>query len=1163
MKKSLLVVIILLFAVSLINAKDMFSFSSKGNSIEIQFENNDEPFSLESENAFTTIALLSDDIEIIIHDFTLSEYSGNGKFLKNVEEIENSRIEKINSFTMRELRGHTLQIKSQIYNEEEHTYSKIEKLNFEIVPKNVQSVPQYLSKAFIQLYPHLVDNFDESYVAGLPVQPSKMLIICHQLLENYIQDFINWKQAKGIECTVATLVETGTTANEIKAYIQQVYDTSEVPPDYVLLIGDVDDYFAIPAFYCGAENDVTDHPYTMLAGSDYFPEVLIGRMSIDEINQLWTIINKVISYEKTPYLTNPEWLKKALLVAGNYSNTPPTPSTPVKVSRWLRDKMLNYGFTQVDTVFYPPTYPGTSEIISRINAGISFLNYRGWGDANGWHYPEFHVDNMSSLSNGLLMPVVTSFVCNTGDFANSSADPCFGEAILQLGTPTSPQGGVVFIGPSDLYTSTKLNNSIFSGFYYGLLDEGIYDFGSAVLRGKIELYRNFPLQQATGDQVEFYFHVYNILGDPSLTMWTTIPEDIDCTIPESVSIGTNHLDISCTNLDEGIVTAKKAEEFYEVAILENGHAIIPFASETAGEIELVITAPNFVAIVDTIDVLEQSTDIGLFEYEALSAVEAGTTLDVDLTLKNFGTSTASNVSATLSSSSSMVSVITPTKNFGDIAPDATSQQTYEIEIDAVCPDNEVLEFTLNISTGATAKFSLIASSLLFEINDVIVNSTSGWLEPGQVDEIQVTIENIGSLDGNGIQGTLEVHSDAADVISAGFDFGSIPTTSTSSGTFDVEIENNCFIGRNIPFELTLTDESDRITHVYFSLEVGPVDNTAPTGPDAFGYYAYDSYDVDYDEVPTYTWIEIDPDEGGTGQVIFMADDESSTIPLPFTFIYYNEAFDEITVCSNGWISFITNDWTNFRNWDIPSALGPYGQVCAYWDDLIGEAYTIVDTTYHHDMRICHYYDEANNRFIIEWNKCFNRFDDISVEKFELILLDPAYYPTTSGNGEMQCNYHTINNPDATSNYSTVGIENLIQSDGVLYTYANIYPASATPLENELAIKYTTDPPDPYYAVDEEPAGMKSTLTIYPQPSSGSTVISYYAKDASATNLTAGIYNIKGQLVKEIIFDSSDNKCRQYTWNCLDDHNKKSPNGIYFVKIHENNSTEIGKIIILR
>ncbi len=1162
MKKVFLVATILLLAVNLLHAKDMFTYSSKGNSVEIQFNNNNDVIS-EITNAFTTIALPSEDIEIIIRDVTLSEYSDKGEFLRNVDQFDDARIIKTNSFTMRELRGHTLQIKTQIYNEKEHAYSKIEKLNFDIVPQKIQSAPQYLSKAFYKLYPQLVDNFDESSLADLPVQPSKMLIICHQLLKNYIQDFINWKQAKGIECTVATLLETGTTANEIKAYIQQVYDTSDVPPDYVLLIGDVDDYFAVPSFYFSAENDVSDHPYTMLAGTDYFPDVIIGRMSIDEINQLWTIINKVISYEKTPYLANPNWLQKALVVAGNYSTTPPTPSTPVKVSRWLRDKMMNYGFTQVDTVFYPPTYPGTSEIISKINAGISFLNYRGWGDANGWHYPEFHVDNMGSLSNGLKTPVVTSFVCNTGDFANTSADPCFGEAILQLGTPTAPQGGVVFIGPSDLHTSTKLNNSLFSGFYYGLLDEGIYDFGAAVLRGKIELYHNFPLQQASGDQVEFYFHVYNILGDPTLTMWTTIPEEIDCTIPESVTVGTNHLDISCTNLEEGVVTARKADEFYEIAMLENGHAIIPFASETAGEIELVITSPNFVAIVDTIDVLELATDMGLYEYETTAAVQAGSTLEVDLTLKNFGTSTASGVTATLNSSSSFVNITVPTQNFGDIVPDATSQQSYEIEIEADCPDNEVLEFTLDISTGGTAKFSLIASSLLFDVIDVIVNTPSGWLEPGEVSEIQVTIENIGSLDGAGIQGYLSVHSDAAAITSADYAFGSVPLMATSAGTFNVDIESNCFMGRNIPFELTLTDESNRIIHAFFSLEVGPIDNTAPTGPDAFGYYAYDSYDADYAEVPTYFWDEIDPQEGGSGDVILMADDESSTIPLPFTFTYYDEAFNEITVCSNGWISFITNNWTNFRNWDIPSALGPYGQVCAYWDDLIGEAYTVSDTTYHHDMRICHYYDTAENKFIIEWNKCFNRFDDTSVEKFELILFDPAYYPTASSNGEIQCNYQTVNNPDANSNYSTVGIENLTQSDGVLYTYADMYPASATFLENELAIKYTTDPPDPYYAVDDEPADIGSSLIIYPQPSSGSTVISYYVQDISTTNISAGIYNIKGQLVRMIRFDTSNDKSKQYIWDGFDDNNKKSPNGIYFVKINENDNTSIGKIILLR
>lgn len=75
------------------------------------------------------------------------------------------------------------------------------------------------------------------------------------------------------------------------------------------------------------------------------------------------------------------------------------------------------------------------------------------------------------------------------------------------------------------------------------------------------------------------------------------------------------------------------------------------------------------------------------------------------------------------------------------------------------------------------------------------------------------------------------------------------------------------------------------------------------------------------------------------------------------------------------------------------------------------------------------------------------------------MYDPDSYPTTDGNGEIQFNYHTVNNPDVNSNYSTVGIENLTQSDGLLYTYASIYPASATQLCNNLAIKFSTDPPE--------------------------------------------------------------------------------------------------------
>ena len=98
-------------------------------------------------------------------------------------------------------------------------------------------------------------------------------------------------------------------------------------------------------------------------------------------------------------------VRRGLIVAGNYANTYPIPITPKWTSYWLRDELLDYGFNEVDTVFYPPLQQGAPYIIPAINEGVGIVNYRGWGDANGWHYPEFHVDDVNDLNNGWLTPV--------------------------------------------------------------------------------------------------------------------------------------------------------------------------------------------------------------------------------------------------------------------------------------------------------------------------------------------------------------------------------------------------------------------------------------------------------------------------------------------------------------------------------------------------------------------------------------------------------------------------------------------------------------------------------------------------------------------------------------------------------------------------------------
>ena len=213
--------------------------------------------------------------------------------------------------------------------------------------------------------------------------------------------------------------------------------------EYVLLIGDVDGFAAFPSFYYGPENDVTDQKFTYLFGEDNVPDVFIGRLSIDSLSDLAVIMAKTIQYARNPLAFDSDWLSRGLIVAGNYANTYPIPITPKWTSYWLRDELIDYGYSQIDTVFYPPIQQGSSYIIPSIDNGVGIVNYRGWGDANGWHYPEFHVDNVNELNNGWLTPVFMSYVCNSNDFANN-VDPCLAEAVIRRNTKCSKRWCCVY-----------------------------------------------------------------------------------------------------------------------------------------------------------------------------------------------------------------------------------------------------------------------------------------------------------------------------------------------------------------------------------------------------------------------------------------------------------------------------------------------------------------------------------------------------------------------------------------------------------------------------------------------------------------------------------------------------------------------------------------------
>ncbi|MBN1983230.1 MAG: hypothetical protein JW795_16970 [Chitinivibrionales bacterium] len=355
----------------------------------------------------------------------------------------------------------------------------------------------------------------------------KMIVITAAAYSDAAQQFVDWKNRKGIQTTLYTYPTdfTGSDTNAIKSFIANKFSTEGI--SYVLLVGDIGD---IPSprrdfgtIYPSNKDCPVDPVYTLLLGHDLYPELCIGRLSVSSLQQARIVINKILAYEMYPD-TLGTWYDKACGIASSEGS-------PAD-HQWLdnmRTQLLAYGYASVDQL-YENTAATNTMLSNSLNSGRGWVHYMGHGDVEALLFQTgnfyFTTTEVAALTNTRKTPIFISVACLNGKF--NAPNPCLAEKFLLQGTESNSQGAVAFLGSSIIQAWTPPQIALRQMIQY-LVSHTYNSLGAIIASAECTMLDD-------GDD-ENTFCSWTLFGDPSMQPITRKPISLSMSSPAIVYSG--------------------------------------------------------------------------------------------------------------------------------------------------------------------------------------------------------------------------------------------------------------------------------------------------------------------------------------------------------------------------------------------------------------------------------------------------------------------------------------------------------------------------------------------------------------------------------------------------------------------------------------------------
>lgn len=443
--------------------------------------------------------------------------------------------------------------------------------------------------------------------------PPGYLIVTPSQFEPALEAFITWKTRRGFQVDVMILESLGTP--DTATIRDAIHDRYLNPPpgysspSFLLLVGDEEH---IPVFKGKNDNHFTDLPYVTVTEGDYLPDMYTGRLVIRSVTELTNHLNKILWVEKYTY-NDPSHLNNVMLIAGWDANWAEMYGYPAV--NYAHEHYMNTsaGF-QSYKYLSSRSFEFTTAVRNQLNTGHSLIYYTGHGSATSWQDPAVSTIELANIQSYNAAPLVITNGCQTSNFA---IDNSFSETLARM----ENKGASAVIGATndsywgeDLWWAVGLYSIGTDGRTPSTEETGTGMFDLPFTRTDLDnpsalIYAgNLAVLQAGSSLSRYYWEVYELMGDPSMTLRFGESELPNIYTEDRIAWGATEFSVDVNSTPHALAGLTRGDTLIAAGYTDEwGLASLAFAPlNSLDELRLTVTAPGHIPFEKTITVIEPS-----------------------------------------------------------------------------------------------------------------------------------------------------------------------------------------------------------------------------------------------------------------------------------------------------------------------------------------------------------------------------------------------------------------------------------------------------------------------------------------------------------------------------------------------------------------------------